>query len=79
MPIAFADPDTLEVTTYPDDEYYGSDAEYEAEGGPVKDVKEMTHVTYLGFQPPSDKPVPGVRARKSRGKKAMLRTVGADG
>ncbi|KAI0791637.1 Mechanosensitive ion channel-domain-containing protein [Irpex lacteus] len=34
----------------------------------------------LGFMPPPDKPVPGMRARKSKhGKKAAVRSLGADG
>ena len=41
--------------------------------------RDGSKVTYLGFHPPSDKPLPGVRARRSRNKKAMLRAIGADG
>lgn len=41
--------------------------------------RDGSKVTFLGFHPPSDKPLPGMRARKSKKKKAMLRTMGADG
>ncbi|KAI0704375.1 Mechanosensitive ion channel-domain-containing protein [Cytidiella melzeri] len=42
--------------------------------------KEMHIPTTLGFQPPPDKPVPGIRARKSKhGKNAVVRSLGADG
>ncbi|KAI0091770.1 Mechanosensitive ion channel-domain-containing protein [Irpex rosettiformis] len=42
--------------------------------------KEACVSASLGFHPPPDKPVPGMRARKSKlGKKAVVRSVGADG
>ena len=42
--------------------------------------KETYMPASMGFQPPPDKPVPGMRARKSKlGKKAVVRSLGADG
>jgi hypothetical protein len=42
--------------------------------------KELHIPASLGFQPPPEKLVPGVRARKSKhGKKAVVRSLGADG
>ena len=33
----------------------------------------------LGFEPPPDGPMPGIRARKSRGRKVGMQPLGADG
>ena len=33
----------------------------------------------LGFEPPPEEHVPGIRARKSRGRKVAMRAIGAEG
>ncbi|KAH8106287.1 Mechanosensitive ion channel-domain-containing protein [Cristinia sonorae] len=86
MPITFADQDTLEwapgsPTPY-DDEYERDESEFPLPQptmhGAVGQTGQKT--VWLGFMPPSDKPIPGaLRARKSKSRKAMLRTLGADG
>ncbi|OBZ76368.1 hypothetical protein A0H81_03665 [Grifola frondosa] len=41
--------------------------------------REQGRPVTLGFRPPADKLSRNVRVRKARSKKAMLRTMGADG
>lgn len=85
LPVHYADADTQDLMQ-PEDGYmdddYDNDAQSTqglqppADGQPQIEVhRPMT----LGFQPPPDKPMPGIRARKSKSKKALLRAVGADG
>ena len=81
MPIAYADPDTLDFTPGTPTPY---DEEYEYDDMPVVQTPGGGLVgqkmVWLGFTPPSDRPIPGaLRARKSKGKKALLRSLGADG
>lgn len=81
IPIVYADRDTQDIL-YGDgeDEYYDADYESDVRSQDQREEpKDAYRPTCLGFQPPSDKPMAGVRARKSRNKKAMLRTMGADG
>lgn len=78
LPIAYADQNTYDINYYPGEEY--CDGDFESEQMPIPEpIKENTRSMVLGFQPPSDRHLHGVRARKSRGKKAMLRAMGADG
>lgn len=87
MPIAYADQDTLDWapgSPTPYDEEYGSEEpplpqpHMPAAGGVSAGEKQK--MTWMGFAPPSDRPIPGaLRARKSKSRKAMLRTMGADG
>ncbi|KAI0796486.1 Mechanosensitive ion channel-domain-containing protein [Abortiporus biennis] len=78
MPIAYADHETMDympMTPTPIDEDSFPSPEPEQTGY----HRDGTKAIYLGFAPPSDKPVPGIRARKSKGRKNILRTMGADG
>ncbi len=86
LPIAYIDPDNpQDIVAYPGEEYYDGDNESDLPSShdqkePAPDVpKEIHRQTLLGFQPPSDKPMPGRRIRKAKSKKAAMRTVGADG
>ena len=76
MPIRYTDP-SMSDTYLGDEEYEG---EYDAEVASAAEQQlEPPLISALGFQPPPDKPILGLRPRKSRGQKAMLRTMGADG
>ena len=78
MPIAYADelsPDSILYNPSEEED----DLEYEGENMSQNEKEPLAIPTCLGFHPPPDKPIPGLRPRKSRGQKAMLRTVGADG
>ena len=85
MPVAYADPDTHEIMMGPgEEEYYEEEVQAPPEPKEKAGEKEkettVHRPTWLGFQPPpGGKQIPGVRARKSRGKKAMMGTMGADG
>ncbi|KAI0663140.1 Mechanosensitive ion channel-domain-containing protein [Cubamyces menziesii] len=94
LPVAFADQDTGEVLM-PDVDAYAPGADDDVDAplddptpspttGPVdggkstRDPKEKT--VWLGFQPPpEDGFSSGLRRRKPKSKKAILRTFGADG
>lgn len=79
MPIAYADPDTMDYLP-------SSPGSYDDEVEPVSEEPEIPPPPkqghgqiVLGFQPPPDRPMAGVRARKSKSRKAVLRSMGADG
>ena len=82
MPIAYADPDSHDFAApgspspYDDEYDYAMEPQTPAPHTPAPGSKSML----LGFVPPSHTPIPGaLRARKSKSRKAMLRTLGADG
>lgn len=83
IPLAFIDPDSGEyVAPDPSIEPPPSPAVLDdmLDTEPLEPEPELTRkVTLLGFQPPADKLHGGIRARKSKSRKAMLRTMGADG
>lgn len=83
MPMAWADQDTMEYlpqSPSPYDVEHDDDADSLAppkipfDGASQQEQRPLV----LGFQPPSERHV-GVRARKSKSRKAVLRTMGADG
>ncbi|KAI0347502.1 hypothetical protein BDW22DRAFT_1322705 [Trametopsis cervina] len=84
LPVQYTQVPDLAEAQLPDEETY-VDTSFEPEEGPVPPAgvqmkREVRIPTRLGFQPPSEQPAPGVRARKSRhGKKAVVRSLGADG
>lgn len=90
MPIAYADHDTLDWapgSPAPYDEDYYDDVHEQTQQQQAHEQQQQHATTqpgqktmWLGFTPPSDQPIPGaLRARKSKSRKAMLRTMGADG
>lgn len=83
MPIAYVDPDTQEISAYPGEEEF-LDAGFEQEATSQasqqpQQTQQRPITSALGFEPPPDGPMPGIRARKSRGRKAGMRAIGADG
>ncbi|KAI9001298.1 Mechanosensitive ion channel-domain-containing protein [Trametes punicea] len=87
MPIAIADPDTGEMLM-PDIDGYtaGGEEDVEPLESPVapgepgdRREREREKTTWLGFQPPEDNIRSGLRRRKRKSKKAILRTFGAEG
>ena len=86
IPVVYTDPETQELLSYPgEDEFvdvgYDQDAASQTsqmppgasnEGGATKPA-----ITTLGFELPPDGP--GIRARKSRGRKVGMQPLGADG
>ena len=83
-PIAYADPTTQDLIFSPGEELVDMGLQSGTASPPPppsqpQHLKEVHRPTCLGFQPPPDTPVPGVRARKSKHKKAVLRATGADG
>ncbi|KAI0080698.1 hypothetical protein K474DRAFT_1589318 [Panus rudis PR-1116 ss-1] len=81
LPVAYADPETMDYTPssplpYDDDgEPYSPSPEVHAADASGNQKRQVM----LGFTPPPDKPISGVRARKSKSKKSALRAMGADG
>jgi hypothetical protein len=85
MPVAYVDPDTQEILSYPGEDDFldvAYDQEVQSSQASQQQVpppKDMHQPVCLGFEPPPEEPTPGVRARKSRGRKMAMRAIGADG
>lgn len=84
MPLAWADQDTMDYLPQTpgayEEEHEHDDTDSLAPPRIPFDgaSQQEQHPLVLGFQPPSERHV-GVRARKSKSRKAVLRTMGADG
>ncbi|EKM59449.1 uncharacterized protein PHACADRAFT_86174 [Phanerochaete carnosa HHB-10118-sp] len=86
LPIAYVDPDTQEIMAYPGEDDFmdaGWDQQ-EVQSSPLQtspQIPQQPSKDYrpsaLGFEPPPDGP--GIRARKSKSRKAGMRANGADG
>lgn len=85
IPVAYVDPDTQEIMSYPgEDEFmdnsYDPDVLSQTSAQQPQPQSTGAHrPSCLGFEPPPDGHMPGIRARKSRSRKAGLRAIGADG
>ena len=78
VPLAWADRETGELLAPAGDEEADAPAEEPSPAMEPVDKKEKT--VWLGFQPPpEDGFSSGLRRRKPKSKKAILRTFGADG
>ncbi|KAI0650129.1 Mechanosensitive ion channel-domain-containing protein [Trametes meyenii] len=80
LPIAYADQDTGEVVMPDIDATPAAEEEPEVPESPAPEPADKSQKTaLLGFQPPPEDGFPsGLRRRKPRSKKAILRTFGAD-
>ncbi|KAH9927138.1 Mechanosensitive ion channel-domain-containing protein [Epithele typhae] len=84
IPIAFADPETGEFVAPDVVDTVGADEEVERPPSPPpaphQGATAPAKRVWMGFQPPREDGIPnGMRPRKARSRKAMLRTFGADG
>ncbi|KAI0370172.1 hypothetical protein BV20DRAFT_944607 [Pilatotrama ljubarskyi] len=88
MPIAIADQDTGEVLMPDTDLTPGGEEDVDPLESPAQEPLdsqrdrggEKEKTVWLGFQPPPEDGIPsGLRRRKPKSKKAILRTFGADG
>ncbi|KAI0637907.1 Mechanosensitive ion channel-domain-containing protein [Trametes polyzona] len=87
LPVAFADPDSGEVLMPDMDATPAGDEDAEPFESPQPEPadrrdgsKDNQKTAFLGFQPPPEDGFPsGLRRRKPKSKKAILRTFGADG
>ena len=86
IPVVYIDPETQELLSYPgEDEFVdgGYDQDAGSQNSQVPPVVQVDGgatkpaMTTLGFELPPDGP--GIRARKSRGRKVGMQPLGADG